>query len=203
MKRRELVAGVGSVGVLSGAGALLWRGKTGSTSDGDPEPADEESSEPITVDPINASESITVPPAGADATVVTFFSTNCDPCHGELESVAAAREHLVDEHGDAVRFLGVPVHPAGTISDAALGEWWADHGGDWPVAFDPNMRLNERYSPIGFPVTLVLDGDGTDRWMQQGINDDDEIVDAVESVFESAADGSGGTGAASTNESAP
>lgn len=188
------------MGALSGAGALLWRGKTGDAgSTSDPDPADEESSGPITVDPINASASITVPPADADAAVVTFFSTTCDPCHGEMESVAAAREQLRSRHGNTVQFLAISVHPSDSFSESALREWWADHGGDWPVAFDPQMRLGERYSLPGFPRTHVLDENGTERWGQLGINDDAEIVDAVESVLETAA--SGADGAESANES--
>lgn len=188
MNRRELLAGVGSVGVLGGAGAVLLGGRSGSpperTANG------EDDSGPITVDAIDApgstADSIVVPPEGADATVVTFFSTTCDPCHQELASVSEARGRLRTEYGDGVRFLSVTFQPPDVVSDGSLRDWWANHGGDWPVAFDPDSQLKDRYSPLGMPSTTVLDEGGAKRWMNTGPHGVDKIVGEIRPVLESA-----------------
>lgn len=191
MNRRELVAGVGSVGVLGGAGAVLLRGGFGSRSGSDSETNDEPSG-PLTVDAIDApgsrDESIRVPPEGADAALVSVFSTNCDPCEEEVANAADARERLRDEYGDAVRFLSVTIHPPGTVPENEVRDWWAEYGGEWPVAYDPEARFRERYGVPGPTSSVAIDGDGESRWIDTGPNRTDTMVEQVESILGTADD---------------
>lgn len=191
VRRRELVAGVGSLGVLTGGGAVVWRGGFGGSGTADSAAADDdEPTGPIAVEPVNAAEigtqSVTVPAEGADATVITFFSTNCAPCHEEIGNVAAVRTELADDYGDSLRFVSVPFESPDVVSAAELREWWDTYGGDWPVGFDPEYRLRDRYSPLGMPTTTVLDGDGTKHWMNTGPHQEDKLVDEIRPVLESA-----------------
>lgn len=187
MKRRELIAGAGSVGLLSGAGVVTLFGGFGGS--GTQQAADDEgSSRPITVEPINGAEigidSVAVPPEGVDATVITFFSTSCDPCHVEVGTVADARARLADDHGDSLQFLSIPFESPGVITEDELREWWDTYGGDWPVAFDPDSRLKDRYSPLGMPSTTVIDDSGAKHWMNTGPHRADKIVDEIHPVLE-------------------
>ena len=80
MKRRHLLAGLASAGVLGGAGLVATGTTPGATRDGDgtPEPV-----EPTTLDTIEAPGSrdgeVTIP-ADNQATFVDFFGTWCAPC---------------------------------------------------------------------------------------------------------------------------
>lgn len=186
VRRRELVAGLGSVGVLSGAaGALL--GGVPSFGDDTTAPASDESSDgPITVETIDARGSeageLTVPTG--DVTVVMFFVTGCGQCQAHMPHLAEARSRLVDDHGDAVTFLSVTYQSFGAMPPDELRSWWRDHGGNWAVGYDQHSDLAAEYGVVGYPVTIVLDEQGKKRWEELGIQSVDAIVGAVESVLE-------------------
>lgn len=190
MKRRELVAGVGSLGVVAAGGAVAWRGLPsigdgGTTTDeGAGTTTDEDG--PIVVETFDApgSESGTVPvPDERRVTLISSFATGCGNCRAQMPRLADARERT---DADDVRFLSVTSQHVGeNLSAERLREWWTDLGGDWYVGHDPDYALSRRYGVVGYPITIVVDDRGEERWRAgPAAHDSDEIVDGVESVLE-------------------
>ncbi|MXV62375.1 redoxin domain-containing protein [Natronorubrum sp. JWXQ-INN-674] len=183
MNRREFVAGIGSVGVLAGAGSLLWRGPP-SFGDEPGTAEDEASNDPLEVETIDArgSEAGTITVPDETVTAILFFTTGCGNCQAQMPRLAEAREGLVQRHGDAVGFLSVTYQTPETMPADDLREWWATHSGDWPVGYDSGLARS--YGAIGFPVTIVVGSDGEKHWERNGIQEPGTITDAVESVLE-------------------
>lgn len=186
MRRRELVAGIGSIGALTGAAGALFGGVPSFGDDSTAAASGGSSDEPITVETIDArgSEAGTLTVPTGDVTVVMFFVTGCGQCQAHMPHLAEARRRLVDEHGDAVSFLSVTYQSFGAMPADELRAWWRDHGGNWTVGYDPNSDLAAAYSVVGYPVTIVLDEQGAKRWGKLGVQPVDDIVGAVESVLE-------------------
>ncbi|WP_121743072.1 TlpA family protein disulfide reductase [Natronorubrum halophilum] len=182
MNRRELVAGIGSVGVLGGGVGVLRRGLPSFATDDSG--TDEDSYDPLEVETIDArgseAGSLTVPDGAV--TAIMFFTTGCGNCQAQMPQLAAAREQLVDQHDDAVQFLSVTYQQPETMSDDDLREWWTTHGGDWNVGYDSGLASS--YGVVGFPVTIVVDASGDKHWQENGVQRSETIVRAVESVLE-------------------
>lgn len=175
MRRRELVAGIASAGVVAGGGAIAVFGRP---SLGDnPEPED-----PIELETVGAAGSdagtVTVPDPDADRVrFVDFFATWCEPCKEQMPAIAEARERTDAD------FLSVTNEPVGrTLSEAELREWWADHDGAWTVALDPTGEVSERYEVSAYPTAVVLDSEGVADWTHSGILSADEIVERIEAA---------------------
>ncbi|RQG99725.1 TlpA family protein disulfide reductase [Natrarchaeobius oligotrophus] len=192
MKRRELVAGVASLGVLAGAGGILSRGLPTFEASDDGGSDDDSSSAPAeirTIDaPGSAAGTITVPTDGVS--VVTFFVTGCGQCQAQVSGVGRARSTLVDRYGDAVTALWLTYQTPETMPEDELREWWAELGGNWLVGYDPTPSIAATYGAVGYPVTIVIDEDGEKRWHENGVQAADRIVRAVESVLEEETGGS-------------
>ncbi|QFU83431.1 TlpA family protein disulfide reductase [Natronorubrum aibiense] len=184
MNRRELIAGIGSVGVLGGAGTVLVRGLP-SFDNGESETDDgEDDRNPLEVETIDAEGSeagtFAVPTDGV--TTIMFFTTGCGNCQAQMPRLADAREELVDKHGDRVQFLSATYQTPDTLPEADLREWWTTHSGNWNVGYDSGLAGS--YGVVGFPVTIVVDTDGEKHWEETGVQSTDKIVGAVESVLE-------------------
>lgn len=197
MRRRDLLAGLGSLGVLGSGGALLWRGPLAIGNEGPPESdgADDEDDGPTEIETIDArgseAGSITVP--SDDVMVVMFFVTGCGNCQAQMPRLAEARARVRETHGDAVTFLSVTYQSFDRMPADELGEWWRTYDGDWYVGYDAGLA--QTYGVVGYPVTMVVDPDGEQRWVENGIVPADSIVDATESVLETVdTDGTDGGG---------
>lgn len=192
MRRREIVAGLGSVGVLAGAGGLFLEGvpsfgavpsleddSAGSEPDGD-------SDGPITVETIDARGSeagvVTVP--NGEVMVVELFVTGCGNCQAQMSNLAEAHSRLAADDGDGLTFLGATYQSDDSKPPAELRDWWRGHGGNWPVGYDPTGDLSARYGAVGYPVTMVIDERGEKRWEKLGFAPPEAIVEAVEPVLE-------------------
>ncbi|WP_254522993.1 TlpA family protein disulfide reductase [Natrinema caseinilyticum] len=186
MRRRELIAGVGSLGVLAGAAGIVLGGvpsfgneRSASSSDGD-------SGLPVEIETIDArgSEAGTVAVPNGDVTVVMFFVTGCGTCQGQMPRLAEAHSRLVDTHGDGLTVLSATYQSKDMMPTDELRTWWRDHSGNWTVGYDPQSSLAANYGVAGFPVTIVIDRQGEKRWEKLGVVRSDDIVAAVESVIE-------------------
>ncbi|WP_265110461.1 TlpA family protein disulfide reductase [Halosolutus halophilus] len=187
MRRRDLVAGIGSLGVLGGGVALLRNGMPSIGDDSRPEPADEDGSNgPVEVETIDArgSEAGTVQVPADRVTVVSFFVTGCGQCQAHMPHLAEARRDLRDDYGSDVRFLSVTYQSLGKMPPEELRDWWAAHDGNWAVGYDPNSSLSASYGVVGYPVTVVIDADGENRWQEKGVLDPETIVEAAEPVLD-------------------
>ncbi|RQG89923.1 TlpA family protein disulfide reductase [Natrarchaeobius halalkaliphilus] len=199
MNRRELVAGIGSVVLLAGAGGVMWRGLPAfaDPADGSSDLEDAENQEKSgetdgslevpTID-ANGSEAgaLTVP--DRRATVATFFVTGCGQCQAQMPRLAEAHSTLEERHGDDVAVLSVTYQTPETMPENELREWWADLGGNWSVGYDPSPSLAATYGAVGYPVTIVVDENGEKHWHENGVQRANRIVRAAESVLEAGGD---------------
>ena len=190
MRRREALAGIGSVGVLAGSGYLLRRELSppesrptdgGPTGDGASGGDDEASGPPFTVETIDAPGStagtVRVPESGT-VYLLEFFLTTCATCRASMPELAAANAELED-----VTLLSVldPSYGAGPSADE-LREWWIEYGGEWAVGFDGDGSLHDHYDVFGRPKTIVIDGEGESHWRNRGRKSVDDLLAAVEGV---------------------
>ncbi|ELY60293.1 alkyl hydroperoxide reductase/ Thiol specific antioxidant/ Mal allergen [Natronococcus amylolyticus DSM 10524] len=194
MRRRDLVAGIGSLGVLAGAGSIVRYGPPSVGGDGDTDgeiedDGDEDEEWPIEVETIEArgSEAGTVTVPSEDVMVLMFFVNGCGNCQVQAGRLADARAELEAEHGEDVRFLSLTYDDEEQFPPDDLQEWWETHGGNGYVSYDASRPMQE-YAAVGYPVTIVVDPDGEEHWRETGTTDGSEIASAVENVLEATAD---------------
>lgn len=188
MRRRELVAGIGSLGVLAGGAGIVTGGLRlpSFETDGAASAGDGGTDGPIEVETIDArgSEAGTTTVPGDAVAVVTFFVTGCGNCQAQIPRLADARSRLVGDANDPT-FLSVTYQSSEDVPDDELSDWWRTHGGNWSVGYDSESDLAATYGAVGYPVTVVVDERGEKRWDYVGIASADELVDGVEPVLES------------------
>ncbi len=173
--------------MLGGSIALLRNGMPDVGGDGGPTPADDDVSDgPVEVETIDArgSEAGTVAVPADRVTVVSFFVTGCGQCQAHMPHLAEARQELREDYGSDVRFLSVTYQSLGKMPPDELRDWWTAHDGNWAVGYDPDSTLAASYGVVGYPVTVVVDADGENRWQEKGIVDPETIVEAAEPVLD-------------------
>ncbi|ELY95254.1 alkyl hydroperoxide reductase/ thiol specific antioxidant/ Mal allergen [Natrialba chahannaoensis JCM 10990] len=183
MRRRDVLAGVGSAGVLAGAGALAVYGA--------PSPSallgeDGERHDPLAIETVEAPGSEAgevLVPAQEQPTFIDIFGTWCPPCVEQMPELATANERI----GDQVLFISVTNESVGenrSITEAELVDWWDEHDGNWLLGLDPAAELTERYLAGGYPTAAVIDATGRVRWADDGVHSADEIVERIEAETE-------------------
>jgi thiol-disulfide isomerase/thioredoxin len=177
MKRRDLLAGLASVGAIGGAGLVATGTIPDAFSNGDetPEPV-----EPTTLDTIEAPGSrdgeVTIP-ADNQATFVDFFGTWCAPCVEQMPALGEAENRI----GDEVLFISVTTEDVGgSVSEETVVEWWRENDGDWLVAADVTAELAAKLNVGGYPTAVALDPTGRIQWSESGIHTADELVAGIE-----------------------
>jgi thiol-disulfide isomerase/thioredoxin len=181
MRRRELLAGVASVGALGAAGAIAVRGLP-SPGDGS-ESANEgngESREPIEIETIDAPGSsagtVELPTTG-EPVFVDFFGTWCPPCEKQMPALGEAHDRI----GDEVRFVSVTTEDVGgAVSESHVVDWWVEHDGNWTIGVDSTAELAARYLAGGYPSAVSIDASGTVQWSESGVKTADELVAGIE-----------------------
>lgn len=175
MKRRNLVAGLGSVAALA-AGGYVATGGLG--------PASGNTLEPVTIEPLAVPSSPEEPfsvPFEGQVTVIDLFATWCKPCIEHMDTLQATKAAVAD----SVRFVSVTNQKlGGDLTEADIQDWWEEHGGGWPAGFDQEGNLTRRTDSRGVPHTVVVDESGHIAWARTGTVGNDEIVAAIESVTE-------------------
>ncbi|ADJ14178.1 TlpA family protein disulfide reductase [Halalkalicoccus jeotgali] len=169
MRRRDLLAGVASAGVV-GAGA--WAVSTTSLGGG---------YAPLTLETIAAPGSdageIRVPERGR-VSFLDFFGTWCGPCETQMPALATSHERVADTD---VQFVSITNEPVGTtLPPEDVAEWWAENGGAWTVAHDAEHELTERHDVTRLPTAVVLDAENTVTWSHTGLAEADRLVGAIE-----------------------
>lgn len=115
---------------------------------------------------------VPIRPAGEPA-LLDWWATWCAPCEPQMEEFQTVTAELPDLH-----LLSIT-----NESDAsAVKAYWRTHDGGWPVAMDPELRTNDRYSVTRVPTLLLLDSEGTERWRHVGLAAAETIIDEVESL---------------------
>ena len=180
MRRRHLLAGLGSVGVLGGAGAVA----TGAVPGGFGSDGDEAAIEPTTIASIDAPGSrggALSLPADGEPTFVDFFATWCDPCVEQMPALAEANDRI----GDRVTFVSVTTEDVGgSVTEAAVRDWWIENDGDWLVAADVTAELAAKLGMNALPTAVALDSGGRIRWSNSGVHTADELVDGIETALD-------------------
>jgi len=178
VKRRELLAGLGSVAVLGGAGLVATGIGPGLSGDG----SSAESIEPVTLDTIDAPGSrdgeVTLP-ADGQPTFVDFFGTWCAPCIEQMPALGAAEDRV----GDDVQFVSVTTEDVGgALAPEAVADWWREHDGDWLVAADVTAELAAKLNVGGYPTAVVLDAQRRIQWSDSGTHSADDLVSHIDAV---------------------
>lgn len=173
MNRREMLAGLGSIGVLGGAVATYaWR-QTG------------ESVDPVTVETLDAPGSIAGETAVPDSGRVTFlevFATWCSTCRGMMPTLRKVHEQ-VDGQGSNVQFLSVSNEPIGTtVERRDIVDWWREYEGNWTVGIDADLALTAELDVRSVPTTFVFDR--SNRLVQTGTSEKsaETLIEWIESA---------------------
>ena len=184
VNRRDVLAGVASLGVVGG-GAVVARRRRG-TGANDP-------LSPTTLETIAApgrdAGTVTLPPPGSPA-VVDFFATWCSDCARHLSTLAGLAERLPAD----VQLVSVTTEQVGTtVTRDFVARWFAGErrpgqfaidpsnsvGGHWPVALDPELVLAAQVGATRVPYTAVFDAAGRLGWAAGGLHTVAELEAAV------------------------
>ncbi|QLK26752.1 TlpA family protein disulfide reductase [Natrinema zhouii] len=189
MRRREVLAGLGSAGVVAGAGAVAAFGVPSFNDDSDGSSGlvgrQHDPYEIETADAPGSEAGTVTVPAPDRPTFIDFFATWCDPCIKQMDALATTHERV----GDDVVFLSVTSEPVGeSITSEELAEWWDENDGNWTIGLDPTSELTSRYWGSPYPSAVAIDASGTVRWHDSGIKTADELVAGIERALESGAE---------------
>lgn len=174
MRRREMIAGLGALGVF-GAGAATVYGDFDAFED-------ETQVEPVELPRIEAPGSPagteTIPETGR-VTYLAVFATWCSSCQAKMEPLGEAASEVP---GD-VQFVSVTNEPVGqTVDEADVADWWDEHGGNWPVAHDDDLELTRQVDAPGVPYSVVLDADNRIVWSDAGYKNAETILEQIEAA---------------------
>lgn len=174
MRRRELIAGLGSLGVV-GTGAAYATGRLDGVlgTDGGLEPIEV----PTFDAPGSPGGTMTVPRPG-EVTYLSLFATWCTVCERKMDPLARAAAEV----DDSVQFVSVTVEPVGQVTEPAdVVEWWRNHDGDWPVGYDA-IDLTKQVGGVTVPQSVVVDADNRLVWSNTGYESAGTILSHVRTV---------------------
>ncbi|WP_181686187.1 TlpA family protein disulfide reductase [Halorhabdus salina] len=168
MRRRDLLAGLGGAAVVATGSYVALSGASGDV-------------DPVTVDLFDTAESsgkTMQAPTPGELTVLDLFATTCPPCVPALDALSNARADAGD-----VQFLSVTSeYLGGGRTRTNVTDWWAEHGGHWPVGYDKEGRLMRQLDVGSLPHTAVIDSRGNVAWSHTGVPDANRIHEAIEQV---------------------
>lgn len=170
MKRRQVLAGLGSLAVLGGGAALAFEGTSRSGG---------ERFERLELETIEAPGSsagtVQIPEEGR-VTVLELFATWCGVCESMMSEMSTVHDSL----GDDVQLVSVTNEPLGkTVTKRDVAAWWADHHGQWTLAVDSDLELTQRLDAKGVPYTVVFDEDNHITWEHRGRTTADKLEAVV------------------------
>lgn len=175
MRRRKLLAGLGALGLV-GAGAVGAR--TDVLSDGE-EP---EQIEPVDLRRFDAPGSPpgteTVPEPGR-VTFLEMFATWCGICKRKMGPLGTAHAEV----GEDVQFVSVTSEPIGrSVQPEDVVEWFADLGGNWPVASDEDLDLSRRVDATAVPYAVVFDEQNRITSTSTGYAEAGRLIERIENA---------------------
>jgi len=189
MRRRDVLAGLGSLGVVGAGAAVAINGlpspSSGSETD-DTNTTDDTTtvSGPVTIQTLDAPGSTAGEvslPAADQPTFIDFFATWCDPCEEQMPALAEAHDRL----GNDVLFISVTTEPVGRFMDKSkVIDWWQTNNGNWSLGIDPDQHLASALLRGKIPYAVAIDTSGTVQWSDQGIKTADQLVSGIERALE-------------------
>ncbi len=197
MRRREVIAGLGALGIF-GAGGVAYSGAVDNSF------GSGEQIEPVEIhrldDPdapsggvADATSSITFgSPGGCGAatelvslpergqpTFISLFATWCGSCEAKMGPLA----EVAPEFTDSMQFVSVTNEPIGQSTSAGdVLEWWDEHDGDWPLLHDEALALTREIGAQGVPYSALFDADNRLVWSDSGYKSADELRTQLDSV---------------------
>jgi cytochrome c biogenesis protein CcmG, thiol:disulfide interchange protein DsbE len=94
----------------------------------------------------------------AKVTVIDFWAPWCASCSHTMPALDALWR---DRKADGVMVIGVGVDASEVAADAGAQKL----GASFPIVADPDQRLTGAYGVAQVPLTFVVDGAGTVRWV--------------------------------------
>jgi len=171
MRRRELIAGVGALGVFGAGGAVAY---TDLNLTGD---NDVEGIEPVELERFDAPGTERIPEPGR-VTFLEMFATWCGICERKMEPLSETKAAV-----DDVQFVSVTSEPVGrTVQPEDVVEWFSELGGNWPVAHDENLELSRRVDATAVPYAVVFDEENRITSSSVGYAEADTLIDRIESA---------------------
>ena len=104
--------------------------------------------------------------------LVDFWATWCEPCRRSFPEYQA----LLDRHGDGVVVVGISEDD----EDGGIDRFIEETGASFPVAWDGDKALAQRYRISNMPTLFIIDKNGLVRYVHAGFRPGDEAqVDAA------------------------
>jgi len=113
-----------------------------------------------------------------DVVMINFWATWCGPCRQEMP--------LLDELYNRYERVGFNLLGVNIDDDSRRAMQMIDElGVDFPVLFDSRKEVSEMYDVATMPVTVLVDREGTVRYVHQGYKagDEDTYLDKVRSLL--------------------
>ena len=109
--------------------------------------------------------------------LVDFWATWCDPCRLSFPRYQA----LSSRHGNDVVVVGISEDD----EDAGIDRFIEETGAHFPVAWDGDKTLAQRYRINSMPTLFIIDKNGLVRYVHQGFRpgDEDQIDNAIKSLM--------------------
>lgn len=179
MRRRDVLAGLGSVGALTTAGtAAVYGVPSISALTGDD---GERRHDPVSIRTLDAPGSergeISIPNE-EQVMFVDLFATDCNPCQEQMSELRKAHERI----GDEVQFVSVTNESDDVVEDEDIVEWWNKYDANWTVGRDAMSDLIVHYG-AATPIGIAFDSDGRLQWEESGKKTADHLVTELEAVL--------------------
>ncbi len=96
--------------------------------------------------------------------ILSFFATWCKPCGEEMPELSRIAEENADR-GVEVLFVNLG------DTDQKVVDWLEEHPGiEGKILMDPFAETTKRYGVDALPRTIIIDKDGTVRFIEHGFN---------------------------------
>jgi len=109
--------------------------------------------------------------------LIDFWATWCEPCRLSFPQY----QSLARRHGSDVVVLGISEDDEDDVIDRFIEET----GAHFPVAWDGDKSLAQRYRIKSMPTLFIIDKNGLVRFVHQGFRpgDEDQIDNAIRSLM--------------------
>jgi cytochrome c biogenesis protein CcmG/thiol:disulfide interchange protein DsbE len=97
--------------------------------------------------------------------LLNFWYTGCEPCREETPALQAAYSKL---SGQGLEIVGVNVRQnerGGTDGDADIAKFVDNYKVTYPIALDPDNRVNRDYQVYVLPTSVMIDQRGQIRYL--------------------------------------
>ena len=113
-----------------------------------------------------------------DVVLINFWATWCGPCRQEMP--------LLDELYQRYERVGFSLLGVNIDDDSRKAmSMISDLGVNFPVLFDNSKEVSKLYQVDAMPVTIIVDRDGTVRYVHQGYKPgyEDKYLDEIRSLL--------------------